>query len=899
MSVRLPERPASSRPAAPTQARLIDLRDRPGPRSATATAARPESGRTPRRMLVAAISALAVLCFGHRPGRLVTDTKVDLPVDPAKFLARTLHLWDTGFFGQIQNQAVGYLFPMGPFFMVGWLADLPPWVVQRLWLLGLVTVAVVGVVRFADQLKISTPQWRVLAGVLYALSPTFLIMWGATSAAIVGGVLMPWIVLPLLKAKPDQHPAGPALRSAFVVGLTGGINATVTIGALGLPIGFLLIGRRGKGRVALCFWWGVGIFMCSLWWAIPLLFQGKYGFNFLPYTERAPLTANAMSATDVLRGSTNWLSYLGIGHPWTQSGWMIAHTPAVVLGTAAVGLLGLVGLTRPTMPHRAWLGATALAALVFMCMGYAGHGGGAAGPIFQALLDGPLSMARNLYKFDPTFRIVLLLGLAHLASELEPIVRRWRPRRRQAAIALTMTIVLAALAPALSGRFLPEGTYADIPAYWREAAAWVTEHQDEGRALLVPTSAFSEYNWGRTKDEPTQPLLDAPWAVRSLVPLGGDGSIRFLDSVEDVLANGRGAPGLPAALANAGVGYLVVRNDLDWRRARTARPSIVRRALFASGLRPVVTFGEVAQFLKSPKEFDDFGVAADESGYPAIEIYGLPKGVSTAKVSTTKLADTLMATGGPDSILAMANRALITGRSVLFPYENPGIDVGSNYPLVVTDSQRRANTQYGLVRDAKSYTLGPDELSAGSVITRQYGFPGPPAEDQATAQQLGLKKLSASSYGSVLLELPELQPSAVIDGDPETSWVADTWIDKLPWIRFDLETPRAVPAIDVTPLSDGPWRALVTTITATTDTGSVTVKVVQEEKPQHIVLPPGTTGSITLSLTISEPFVNAAGAGLREVTIPGVSTIRAIRPPEALHDAYGAGKAAPSPSFIF
>jgi arabinofuranan 3-O-arabinosyltransferase len=71
---------------------------------------------------------LAALPFLTAPGQIIADSKFELAVDPTRFLSSALTLWDPQQFGQLQDQVVGYLFPMGPFFELGKLAVTDGWV---------------------------------------------------------------------------------------------------------------------------------------------------------------------------------------------------------------------------------------------------------------------------------------------------------------------------------------------------------------------------------------------------------------------------------------------------------------------------------------------------------------------------------------------------------------------------------------------------------------------------------------------------------------------------------------------------------------------------------------------------------------------------------------------------
>src|SRR4051794_41951690 len=83
---------------------------------------------------------LAVLAYAiailQRPGELVADTKVNLYVDPSRFLSDVASLWSpTTDLGHVwAGQYGGYLWPMAPWFALRDALGVPAWLVHPLWL---------------------------------------------------------------------------------------------------------------------------------------------------------------------------------------------------------------------------------------------------------------------------------------------------------------------------------------------------------------------------------------------------------------------------------------------------------------------------------------------------------------------------------------------------------------------------------------------------------------------------------------------------------------------------------------------------------------------------------------------------------------------------------------------
>ena len=104
-----------------------------------------------------------------------------------------------------------------------------------------------------------------------------------------------------------------AALSALAVLFIGGVNAADTIDILIVPVLYLLTRQPSPRQRSLFGWWIVCVALATMWWVIPLLLLGKYGFKFLPFTEQSVTTTSTMSAAAALQGTGDWVGYVSIG----------------------------------------------------------------------------------------------------------------------------------------------------------------------------------------------------------------------------------------------------------------------------------------------------------------------------------------------------------------------------------------------------------------------------------------------------------------------------------------------------------------------------------------------------------------------------------------------------------
>ncbi|KAB7744562.1 DUF3367 domain-containing protein [Nostocoides sp. F2B08] len=777
---------------------------------------------TRRVRLVAVSAVLVALAFVQHPGWTAPDTKLDLTANPSGLLGRALVLWDpTAAAGQLQNQAYGYLFPMGPFFWVHDALGVPGWVTQRLWWATILLVGFHGTRVLLERLEIGTEASRLVAAAAYALAPRMLMGLGAVSSEIWPMAVAPWVLVPLVRFAPGSERRA-AMLSGLAVLLVGAVNATATIAVL-IPGGLWILTRARPVRTRLLGWWAAAVTLATLWWVVPLLLLGRYSPPFLDWIESAAVTTAPASLPETLRGTTQWIAGItGSRGPLWIAGFEILTSRVTVAMGLLVAVVGLLGLW--TVPRRWGVFARVLlvVGLLLVTMGRVGDVTGVGAAQVATLLDGPLAPFRNAHKFEPLVRLAVVMGLAHAL----PRLHRWAvsvraPWPRLGYAVVVLAIVAQAAFPALTG-VSQRGRYLQLPDYWSQAAAWLDDHPDEGRTLVLPGSNMATSIWGDPRDEPLQALVDSPWIVRDVVPLGSASAIRILNDIEARVATGYGGEELARSLSRLGVSRVLLRADLV---PGGVRPLVARRALETAGAEPVQAFGPPVGGSFDP------GIAADGGmGRPlrAVEVFELADDTRIAPNSVVPLSAAVEMSGGPEGLSSPVPADV----PVVFAADVASVDAVGPARGVITDTLPRREATFSAVRDNYGGLLTAEEPHLAPRRVHDW-VPSWVASDELTASQttkvwVGGVEAEASSA----LTNPEFGQSRDLATDAARAFdrSGDTWWQSAgyepvgEWVQADWPSAVTLPET-VRVVIDAAVGADIAAVVTRTDQGEVRTPV--------------------------------------------------------------------------
>ena len=824
------------------------------------------------------------LAFAQRPGLATADTKINLHVDPGRFLADVASMWtSTGQLGDVQSgQQTGYLFPMGPFFAVGHALGIPDWIVQRLWLGTLLALAAWGVVRLLDAL-LGRPRGvaHLVAGAVMLLNPFVVTYANRTTVTLLAYAALPWLLLVVHRGVRESHRwRWPAAFGLLVAASGGGINGAVTAWMLLGPlllllyeIAFTRIGfKQARGFVWRALLTTV---LTSLWWIVPAYVQSSYGIDFLHFTEQPGTIWGTTSATETLRLMSFWLSYVGIGFngqaiPYFDDQHTLLFSLPVVVATLLVPAVALGGFvwTRRWRYGPFFLGLALIAVLVMQ----AGYPDGT--PLRHGLTFAynhfvSVRFLRASYKAAPLLAVALacLAGVA-AGQAWWRLGVTWRR-----AIGLTVaTGVLAVAAwPLVTGKAQDhQVSYKAIPVAWRAAARDVNRGLPRNsRAIVLPGDLFSFYTWGGTVDPILPALSKRSVAERTEVPYADLRATDLLWTVDGLVHQRRLVPGqLAPLLSLIGVRQVITGTDDDPARSDAPPPADAASELAAQGLtRPARSYGPVSSFAPT-------GVGPTQK-LAQVRRYNLAHARGIVRVEPA--ANPIVVDGSADALAGLAafgalpsNRVLLYAGDLSASALRRSVVAGGD--VVITDSNRRQAFVPGSLDQNVGPVLAPSQdVSADGLILDPIGR-GPDYQTVASYSGVGLVEAPASP---LVAQFPEHAPFAAVDGSAQTAWLADpTLTPDRRWLQVDFAKPRAVPYVDLIPYGDA--GGSVREVSVAGRRFSVHAGV------NRLKLGLRSASSLRVTLTdVSPPAPGApAGAGgIRELAIPGVRATEQLRAP--------------------
>ena len=832
--------------------------------------------------LVLAAGSL-VLALAQDPGAASSDTKIDLHVDPSRFLSEVAAPWNDslGLGGVWSGQYSGYLWPMGPFYALGDLLGLSPWLIQRLWLAALLALAAWGTVRLVDELySRDRGVAHLIAGAAVVLNPYVVVFANRTSITLLAYAALPWLLIATRRGL--RSPPGlwwPAAFALIVASAGGGINAAslawILVGPALLVAYELAVLRTSFAAVRAFVVRAVPLsLLASLWWVVATGVHASYGFDFLRFTEQPSAIWHTTSLTESLRGLGFWLTYTELDFdrvavPAFANVGPLFFDPPVVVASLLLPAFGVTGfLLARRRPYAPLLLGMAIAGALIMAAGYP-----EGAPLRLALTDlyesvQPTQFLRTTYKAGP----LVMIGLGVLAGLAADAAWRRVPRvgpRALGAVAAAVVLGLAAW-PLVSGQAVDEPIQFDYPPSWERAAADLDRTLPEGtRSLVLPGSLFGFHSWGGTTDPALAPLTREPSASRHVVPYSDPRATDLLWTVDGLVEEGRAFPGqLPPLVDLMGAGAVIAPFDYDPRRSGSVPPADAARALSGGGLEsPARDYGPVRRRAGSSFALDGALALPELRRFDA-------GGAGPVRVHRRDPATVVDGSAGGVAALA-AFGALPRDRPLLYAADQSPAELrrlaARGASFVISDSNRRRAFQNTRLRASPGRTLDPGDAVAGDATVIDPFEEGPISE--TTAAYPGARWVRGNPDVN-FNAFPERRPALALDGDERTAWIASGFLStgESPYLDVGFAAPRDVREVELLPYGDTRGRPIEVRIAGRThpirrgwnrlrvnlrDVGSLRVAISRTEAPER----------------------GGAPGGVRELRIPGFRTRERLRTP--------------------
>jgi hypothetical protein len=867
---------------------------------------------------LAAVCYLPLVVVGR--GRLAADTRQAVYLDPGRFLADALSMWDPSRdLGTVTHQNIVLAWPMGVFYWLAHTVGIPLWFAQRIWTGSILFAAGAGVLYLARSIRWAPPSSRsgvvvgpIVAAFVFAMSPYVIEYVTRTSVLLLPWAALPWLVGLTARALETKGWRHPALFALLVLSIA--VNATALVLALVAPAMWIAWEIWGTRAVSFRDAWrtvlriGALTAVTSLWWVVALLIEGRFGMPILDYTETIEQVAATSSASEVLRGLGYWVPYLDFGNYAEVTGASVYfHNVPVIAVQFAIVLATFVGTVSMRWRHRAFFGALVVVGVV---MGVGAYPPNSPSPLSSFFLDfahsGSIGLAlRSTTRAAP----MVILGLACLlGAAVEALTRR--ARRTGLSVAVAVIALAVVLSPSIAARSIVDPLYSrpeEIPDYWTNALATADANSHGTRLLEIPGTRFAAYRWGTTYEPITAGNAATPSAWREQVPYGGPGSADILIALDNRIQQGvldRDALAPVARLL--GVGQILVRNDLEYERYNSVAPDRVWALVepSAEGLGDPLGFGPVGVNEPDPRFVDgETPRPADPAArYPALAL--VPVEQPRELVQVVPVAGTVVLDGSGDGIVDAASGGVIDGSAPVLYAATTRTDpkllrdvLRGGGPIVLTDTNRRRVQRFRTAADSTGITLRADQDpndeagQAGGEASLEV-FPGAGTAWQTVAIQHGIR-LDASRYGDVARFEKGVRPAAAVDGDRSTSWQVGPGIggvgDELT-LRLEEATHT-----DRIRIAAARFDTAITALDLRFDGGApvrVALDASSRSDDGQVVAFPAQTFS-ELAITIAETAPAFAGAksdpvGISEVTIDGLGFDQVIRLPTALSDRLGA-----------